>query len=192
MKKIIIISLFLSTFNLFCQDSEPSAYEIEWGSLPTNRPLEVDSFNVDRFKLGFQWSGSPQMSNALYHNIVHGGNPGDVSDNFTEEMFVISQPHVKGIKNMAMIQYEPTLQVENYRDFVTRYNDPTNAIFGFGNIKGRILDTSLSGSVNYNRLILEQDSSYPANKVVLSDITPNDQFFTINGGGQISDYDGEN
>lgn len=71
------------------------------------------------------------MSNALFHNIVHGGNPGAVDSNFTEDMYMIGQPPIEGIRNMAMIQFEPTLVTSDFRDFKTRYNDPTNAIFGF-------------------------------------------------------------
>lgn len=73
MKKLIILILIVFTFYSHSQDYEPNHYLIEWGGLTTDRPLEVDSFNIDGFKLGFQWSGSSQMSNALFHNIIHGG-----------------------------------------------------------------------------------------------------------------------
>lgn len=183
MKKLIILTLMIMFYqNSFSQDKEATAYEFPWGADPiTNRPLEVDSFNIDRFKLGFQWGGSSKMSNALYHNIIHDKvfTASKYDSNFKEDMYVIGQPAVQGIKDMAFIQYEPTLQTSDYRIFNPRPDDPTNAIFGFGNVKGRILTSP--GAINYNRLILEKDSmsSYPADSIVLSQITPNDEFFTF-------------
>lgn len=79
MKKIILIALLLFCYNLYSQDTEPTPYDLIWGDSPTARPMQVDSFNIDGIKLGFQWSGSPKMSSALLHNIVHGGNYGIAS-----------------------------------------------------------------------------------------------------------------
>jgi len=194
MKKLIII-IFLSILYMSnSQDYEPNHYLIEWGGLTTDRPLDVDSFNIDGFKLGFQWSGSSQMSNALRHNIIHGGtsNSHVFDSNFVEDMHVIRQPDVE-IWNMSFIQYEPTLLTSDYKDFITKYSDTTNSIFGFNNIHGTVYNSSFSGDLNYDRLLLYKDSlsSYPADKVVLSDITPKDKFFTISKGGQLSGFDGE-
>jgi type IX secretion system substrate protein len=193
MKKLIIFILFFSCLNGYSQDKEPSKYDLIWGASTTPRPLEVDSFNIDRIKLGFQWSGSTQMSNALLHNIVHGGDPSGAIGIFDEGMHTISQPNIKGIRDMAFIQYEPTLVTSDFRNFNTRHNDPTNAIFGFGNVYGTIMDSSFSGNNEYNRLQLFQDSLsvYPPDKIVLSGITPKTEFFTLKGSGQIGSYNGE-
>ncbi|MCB9221782.1 MAG: hypothetical protein H6615_08200 [Ignavibacteria bacterium] len=196
MKKLLIFILFFLCYNLYCQDKEPTPYDIIWGASTTARPIDLDSFQLDKIKLGFQWSGSIQMSNALKHNVVHGHVPlsglGENID-FDTEMLVIGQPQIEGIRNMAMIQYEPTLITEDYRNFVTRKNDSTNAIFGFGNVHGTILDSSESSNINYNRLLLYKDSlsTYPADSIVLSEITPSDEFFTLDGNYQLGGYDGE-
>ncbi len=65
MKKLILIILLLLGINLYSQDKEPTAYDLIWGGSPIARPIEIDSFNIDGIKLGFQWSGSSQMSNAF-------------------------------------------------------------------------------------------------------------------------------
>ncbi len=197
MKKLIILILFTIISVSNSQNSEPSPYSFVWSTDSISKPLEVDSFNIDGFKLGFQWSGSSQMSNALYHNIIHGKSfaPHNYDSNFTEDMHVIGQPGVE-IKNMASIQYEPTLLTSDYKNFATRPNDPTNAVFGFNNIQGTVYDSTFSGDINYNRMMLFQDSmgNYPADGIVLSDITPKDQFFTDKwpDESQLEDYDGEN
>lgn len=151
MKKIVIlVILILSYLNIFSQDKEASAYKFQWGPYTNDTNLIVDYFNLDKIALGFQWGGSSQMSNALHHNIIHGSsfNPNNYDSNFTEDMYVIGQPTVN-ISNMAFIQYEPTLLTSDYRNFVTRANDPTNAIFGFNHIDGTILDSTQSGNLNW-------------------------------------------
>lgn len=186
--------LIFTTSSIICQNYEPSPYNIKWTADSIPKPLVQDSFNIkNRYKLGFQWSGSSQMSNALYHNIRHGStfNPDSIDSNFTEEMYAIGQPGIE-IDNATFIQYEPTLQTSDYKNFIIRHYDSTNAVFGFNNIHGTILDSSLNSDENYNRLLLYQDSisSYPSDKIVLSDITPKTEFFTFKKPGQLSKYDG--
>ena len=65
MKNLILITILFVSINLYSQDKEPTPYNLIWGGSPTPRPMEIDSFNIDGIKLGFQWSGSSQMSNAF-------------------------------------------------------------------------------------------------------------------------------
>lgn len=153
MKKILIFILLFLCYNLYSQDSEPTPYDLIWGGSHTPRPMVVDSFNIDGIKLGFQWSGSPKMSSALLHNIVHGGTPVSVHPEvFDDGTYVIGQPTIYGMNNMAMIQYEPTLITNDYRDFTTRPYDNTNAIFRFSNGLSIISNaySTLSNSLSTN------------------------------------------
>jgi hypothetical protein len=74
MKKTIML-LMLINLNLFAQDWYASPFNIKWGSSSTPRILNIDSFTVNRFMLGFQWSGTAKMRNALKMN-SYSGNVG--------------------------------------------------------------------------------------------------------------------
>jgi hypothetical protein len=60
-----------------------------------------------------------------------------------------------------MIQFEPTLVTSDFRDFKTRYNDPTNAIFRFSNGLSIISNaySTLSNSLSTNGNAITNDGN---------------------------------
>jgi hypothetical protein len=66
--KIILLLLFVVTINLQSQTYEPTPFNFVWSADSIAKPFEPDSFAVNEFLLGFQWSGSPRMNKAFYLN----------------------------------------------------------------------------------------------------------------------------
>ena len=177
--KIIISLLIIASGNLLSQNNEPNALEFTYlhNGSDTTSILSPELFPQQRFMLGFQWGGTKTMKTALGFNSKQGGwinNCYDSKDEYLddEELIVL----VDGIStnkrdgsclNSMAIEYEPTLEIDSPGDFKTRDSDPANPVFGFQNVKGRIL--SSPDSINYSRLILESDSVEIVDSIVLSE-----------------------
>lgn len=203
MKKLLIILIIvLSYYSLESQTYEAKPFNFTWTADSVPKPLVLDSFTVNSFLLGFQWSGSPRMNQALRHNANAGGKFQYEPNNFDgiNQIHIIAQPsenaqngkHLQYV-DAHYIQYEPTLYSSDYTKFRPRFNDSTNAVFGFSNIHGKVLPSIQFADTNYNRLILYKDSlaNYPADSIVLSGINPNDKFETYKGKGQHGGFTGE-
>lgn len=66
MKKLIILLLLVvSSFTTNSQTFEAEPFNFTWTADSIPKPLVLDSFNVNSFLLGFQWSGSTRMNNAI-------------------------------------------------------------------------------------------------------------------------------
>lgn len=74
MKKLIFfLLLIISNFSINSQTFEAKPFNFTWTADSVPKPLVLDSFNVNTFLLGFQWSGTPRMNQALRHNANAGG-----------------------------------------------------------------------------------------------------------------------
>ena len=203
MKKLFILFVIvLSYYSLESQTYEAKPFNFKWNADSIPKPLVLDSFTVNSFLLGFQWSGTPRMNQALRHNANAGGKFQYEPNNFDgiNQIHIFSQPSVNAYNGIHLkytdahfIQYEPTLYTIDYKQFRPRPIDPTNAIFGFSNINGTVLSSIQFADTNYNRLILYKDSiaNYPSDSIVLKGIQPNDKFETYKGTGQHDGFTGE-
>lgn len=72
MKSIILLLLVCANV-LYCQDSEPSAWEFVWGHSSLPRVFDPDSTKQTTIITGFQWSGSKKMNEAMKNNSRAGG-----------------------------------------------------------------------------------------------------------------------
>ena len=72
MKKAILILLFLIIAKSYSQNQYASPFSLKWGASSTPRVLNIDSFTVNRFMLGFQWSGTTPLMNKMLMNSTSG------------------------------------------------------------------------------------------------------------------------
>lgn len=69
MKKIFLfLALTIICNSSFSQTFEAQPDNFVWAPDSIPKPFIADSFQVNKFLLGFQWSGSPRMDKALSHN----------------------------------------------------------------------------------------------------------------------------
>jgi hypothetical protein len=72
MKRILIFLIILLNINIYSQDKYASPFSFTWGASPTPRVLNIDSFSVNKFMLGFQWSGTAPLMNKMLMNSTSG------------------------------------------------------------------------------------------------------------------------
>lgn len=175
---ICVLLVVLNICNAYSQDSEPSGWSFIWDSDEIPKPFNTDSIEQKSMLTGFQWSSTLNMNNALLNNTfaTQGYDSLEAGSSRTYPLLFINQPtwmdnkyYVIGAWFAPFMQYDPALFIDSPGDFYTRPGDPSDPVFGFMNIKGRILDESDSTDTNYSRLILEKDSLNLLDSIVLSE-----------------------
>jgi len=187
MKRITIaIILFLTSFSIYSQDTEPSAWQFKWGYSDSPRVFEPDSFKQTTMLNGFQWYGSRKMNDALLNNARAAGSYIYGTGNEENPLYLVHQPYWIDSSSYEpayfyapFMQYEPTLLLNDTTvGKILRSADPSDPVFGFEHIKGTILNDSTNE--NYSRLILYKNSlpSYGNDSIVLKNIWPQPCFKT--------------
>ena len=164
---IILAIILIAAGELLSQTTEPQAVDFTFkvNGINTTGNLSVDLFPQTNFLFGFHWSGSRTMMKALGMNAKQGSLPDAATDCNYGDRRIVTPPGVwakresRSIMQAMAIEYEPTLLIETPGVLKTRPGDPADHVFGFINIKGRIIDTTDPTNDNYSRLILEKDNS---------------------------------
>jgi hypothetical protein len=187
MKKLIIITLFLSFFGLNAQDLEPAQQKFYYYGDPTAKYLSGDSsyFKQNKIFLSWEWMGGGKISKSLDitghdgFNYTSANEMLDSADLLARRDITSHFPDC-GIINVRAIQYEPTLQLSSGKpdSLVIRTGDTTHPVFGFITRRGRII--SNPSDTNFNRLII--DSSSLVNQIILDNPWPQDQLIFTNFG----------
>lgn len=132
----------LINLNLFAQDWYASPFSLKWGASATPRILNIDSFTVNRFMLGFQWSGTAKMRNALKMN-SYSGNLGFYLDSTSDEQ-------VDLINNILYYNHGPYISAYKIDTQSSITNDETKNIFNIpSNSNAETLQINFQLSNNY-------------------------------------------
>ena len=186
MKKLIVMLIFVLPLLLSAQNFGPPKHQFHWGVGGTGIFLSSDSsyFKQEKIMLGYHWGDTRKISTSERINMFDSPrnwtayyiDTGDIESNCN----IILKPeeythaHDSKILNVRAIQYEPTIRLDasNPDRLVNRSGDRNKQVFGFMNVRGRIL--SDSNNLNFHRLII--DSLSLINQVVLSEPWPSDKF----------------
>ncbi len=184
MKTLIKIAILLiMSYNLYSQNTEPAAFEFNYGT---------NSFTQSKFIYGFQWAASKNMNDALMNTAYAGGIYINELNNNSDPLDMIISPkwmnfgHNPGFWYAPFMNYEPTLPLNSDGSnfgTILRLADGSNPIFGF---KYRRVEPSTNPTdVNYPRMVLVKSLASSSEKIVLNNIIPKPatDYITLNING---------
>jgi len=144
MKKMLlkVALLVILSYNLFSQNTEPTAFEFTYGNNQSPQVIDPSDFPQSKILFGFQWGASYNMNDALGNTCYAGGKYLKELNKNSNPLDMIIQPLWKnhgyspGFWYAPYMTYEPTLPLDasgsNFGE-ILRPDDESNPIFGFQN-----------------------------------------------------------